>query len=91
MALRAEAEALRTKTREQAALIDRLQRRLEHGYVVPAPTAITSPSEAAPQQKAEADAERAAREPLGGRGSAETPPATPLRRRTPAGASTNAR
>ncbi len=59
VAVRAEAEALRTKTREQAALIDRLQRRLEHGYVVPAPTAISSPSEATPQQKAEADAERA--------------------------------
>ena len=59
VALRAEAEALRTKTREQAALIDRLQRRLEHGYVMPAPTAISSPSGATPQQKAQADAERA--------------------------------
>ena len=32
VALRAEAEALRTKTREQAALIDRLQRRLGEGF-----------------------------------------------------------
>ena len=36
VALRAEVEALRTKTREQAALIDRLQRRLGEGYVVAA-------------------------------------------------------
>lgn len=35
VALRAEAEALRTKTREQAALIDRLQRRLGEGYLLP--------------------------------------------------------
>jgi chromosome segregation ATPase len=35
-ALRAEAEALRTKTREQAALIDRLQRRLGEGFPVAA-------------------------------------------------------
>lgn len=41
-AVRAEAEALRTKTREQAALIDRLQQRLGHGYVVPAAMAIAS-------------------------------------------------
>jgi hypothetical protein len=34
VALRAEAEALRTKTREQALLIDRLQRRLGDGYVI---------------------------------------------------------
>ena len=37
LALRSEIEALRTKTREQAALIDRLQRRLGHGYLLPAP------------------------------------------------------
>lgn len=36
VALRAEAEALRTKTREQAALIDRLQRRIGDGYLVTA-------------------------------------------------------
>jgi chromosome segregation ATPase len=36
VALRAEAEALRTKTREQAALIDRLQRRLGDGFPVAA-------------------------------------------------------
>ena len=40
VALRAEAESLRTKTREQAALIDRLQRRLGQGYVVPGPVAM---------------------------------------------------
>jgi chromosome segregation ATPase len=39
VALRAESEALRTKTREQAMLIDRLQRRLGEGYVVAAPPA----------------------------------------------------
>ena len=40
MALRTEIEALRSKTREQATLIDRLQRRLGHGYALPtvAPT-----------------------------------------------------
>ena len=37
VALRVEAEILRTKAREQAALIDRLQRRLGQGYVVPGP------------------------------------------------------
>ena len=37
VALRVEAEALRTKAREQAALIDRLQRRLGQGYVVAGP------------------------------------------------------
>jgi hypothetical protein len=47
VALRAEAEALRTKTREQAALIDRLQRRLGEGYrltaspAAPAGVAVT--------------------------------------------------
>lgn len=40
VALRVEAEALRTKAREQAALIDRLQRRLGQGYVVPGPMAM---------------------------------------------------
>ena len=41
VALRAEAESLRIKTREQAALIDRLQRRLGQGYVVPGPMAMS--------------------------------------------------
>ena len=41
VALRAEAEGLRIKTREQAALIDRLQRRLGQGYVVPGPMAMS--------------------------------------------------
>lgn len=40
VALRVEAEALRTKAREQAALIDRLQRRLGQGYVVAGPMAM---------------------------------------------------
>jgi hypothetical protein len=38
VALRAEAEALRAKAREQAALIDRLQRRLGEGYLAATPT-----------------------------------------------------
>jgi len=41
VALRVEAEALRTKAREQATLIDRLQRRLGQGYVVPGPIPIS--------------------------------------------------
>lgn len=40
VATRAEAEALRIKTREQAALIDRLQRRLGQGYALPGPVAM---------------------------------------------------
>ena len=40
VALRAEAEGLRAKTRDQAALIDRLQRRLGQGYVGPGPVAM---------------------------------------------------
>lgn len=44
VALRAEAEGLRIKTREQAALIDRLQRRLGQGYVVPGPMAMSPAS-----------------------------------------------
>jgi hypothetical protein len=51
--VRAEAEALRTKTREQAALIDRLQRRLEHGYAVP--VAMTPAGTAPSQRNAEDD------------------------------------
>ena len=42
VALRAEIEQLRGKTREQAMLIDRLQRRLGHGYVLSAPVNGTS-------------------------------------------------
>jgi hypothetical protein len=38
--LRAEMEALRTKTRDQATLIDRLQRRLGQGYAMPAPGSL---------------------------------------------------
>ncbi|MBX9590729.1 MAG: hypothetical protein K2X43_15580 [Hyphomonadaceae bacterium] len=54
VALRAEAETLRTKTREQAALIDRLQRRLGQGYVVPGPvTMLPAPA------SAESDLDRA--------------------------------
>ncbi len=57
VALRAEAEALRTKAREQAALIDRLQRRLGEGYLVAAPagsapadaSALPAPSDTASQ------------------------------------------
>jgi hypothetical protein len=50
VALRAEAEALRTKTREQALLIDRLQRRLGEGYVITAAVtgAATRPVALAP-------------------------------------------
>jgi hypothetical protein len=53
VALRAESEALRTKTREQAMLIDRLQRRLGEGYVVAAPPAggmMVSPPDTADSQ-----------------------------------------
>jgi hypothetical protein len=45
VALRAEIETLRGKTREQAILIDRLQRRLGHGYVLPAPIQDSAPRE----------------------------------------------
>lgn len=58
VALRAEAEALRTKTREQATLIDRLQRRLGHGYVVPAPMTISPPSAGQPRLAADGDVKR---------------------------------
>jgi chromosome segregation ATPase len=43
VALRAEIEQLRGKTREQAMLIDRLQRRLGHGYALAAPVAAGEP------------------------------------------------
>jgi hypothetical protein len=52
VALRAEAEALRTKTREQAMLIDRLQRRLGEGYVVAAPSVSSGAGAAAPSAAA---------------------------------------
>ncbi|HEX5958380.1 MAG TPA: hypothetical protein VFY92_06960 [Hyphomicrobiaceae bacterium] len=52
IAMRAEAEALRAKTREQATLIDRLQRRLGEGYVV---TAALAGAEAAPAALAPGD------------------------------------
>ena len=48
VALRAEAEALRTKTREQAALIDRLQRRLGEGFPVAAAAAASANGAGAP-------------------------------------------
>ena len=54
VALRAEAEALRTKTREQAALIDRLQRRLGEGF----PVAAAAAANGAGVPGAEAAAER---------------------------------
>ncbi len=47
VALHAEAEALRTKTREQAALIDRLQRRLGEGFPVAAAAAAVANGAAA--------------------------------------------
>jgi hypothetical protein len=47
VALRAEAEALRTKTREQAALIDRLHRRLGEGFP-PAAAAVSANGARAP-------------------------------------------
>jgi hypothetical protein len=56
VALRAEAEALRTKTREQAALIDRLQRRLGEGYVVAA--SGEGAAQAQPEVSGEAQVER---------------------------------
>ena len=69
MALRVEAEALRTKAREQAALIDRLQRRLGQGYVVPGPIPI-SPAPAS----GDSDYRPGARKPLRGRNRAEGSP-----------------
>jgi hypothetical protein len=77
-ALRSETDELRTKTREQAALIDRLQRRLGQGYVVPAPiTAAPAPASAqsdmdrARENLSEAEADlNAARSPA----PAATPP-----------------
>jgi hypothetical protein len=56
--LRAEVDALRTKTRDQATLIDRLQRRLGHGYIVPAPASAT-PQQQPRDEEADLDAEAA--------------------------------
>jgi len=58
--LRSEIDALRIKTREQAILIDRLQVRLGHGYLLPgtgAAPAKTGPAQASAQQ-AEGDMDR---------------------------------
>jgi hypothetical protein len=52
LALRAEMEALRAKTREQATLVDRLQRRLGEGYIVAAPPAQSTAGTAASQPPA---------------------------------------
>jgi len=53
--LRAEVNALRTKTREQATLIDRLQRRLGHGYIVAA-QASAGPSQLPANGESDKDA-----------------------------------
>ena len=45
VALQAEMEALRSKTRDQAALIDRLQRRLGPGYVLSASVNLSPPAD----------------------------------------------
>jgi hypothetical protein len=55
--LRTEVDSLRTKTRDQATLIDRLQRRLGHGYAVPASEAAAARPDA--DGEAELDAEAA--------------------------------
>src|SRR5690606_6109519 len=80
VALRAEVETLRTKTREQAALIDRLQRRLGEGYVIggaappptPAPDHGATGSTAERLREAPADAEG---EPQAARAGARDPAA----------------
>lgn len=61
VALRTELEGLRAKTREQAMLIDRLQRRLGHGYALAAPAPVRALSaredgDADAPSEAEADA-----------------------------------
>lgn len=66
IALRTEAESLRIKTREQAALIDRLQRRLGQGYVLSGPVPISGDSDVdrARENLSEAEADlNAARSP----------------------------
>jgi hypothetical protein len=57
--LRAETQALRTKTRDQAALIDRLQRRLGHGYIVPAAAGMLPGGTGLLPAAGEGDTERA--------------------------------
>ena len=52
VSLRAEAEALRTKTREQAALIDRLQRRLGEGLAMAATVAAPANGSGAQTEEA---------------------------------------
>jgi chromosome segregation ATPase len=59
--LRSEIDGLRIKTREQAILIDRLQVRLGHGYLLPGAAAVTpvaKPDGAAPLAAAEGDMDR---------------------------------
>ncbi len=85
-ALRAEVEALRTKTREQAALIDRLQRRLGQGYVVPGPVAMLP----ARRTSADGDDDRA-RETLSEAEAALDQARNPAPRRRQAGRAANAR
>jgi chromosome segregation ATPase len=55
--LRSEIDALRIKTREQAILIDRLQVRLGHGYLLPG-AAVAKPSAAQASAQAEGDMDR---------------------------------
>ena len=58
-AMRSEVEALRSKTREQAILIDRLQVRLGHGYLLPgAGSAPATPGTTQPAVQAEGDMDR---------------------------------
>ena len=57
--LRSEVEALRAKTREQALLIDRLQVRLGHGYLLPgAGSAPATPATTHPTAQTEGDMDR---------------------------------
>lgn len=56
IALRSEIEALRSKSSEQALLIDRLQRRLGHGFAVAAPARSAGP------QLPESDTDKARRD-----------------------------
>jgi chromosome segregation ATPase len=55
--LRSEIDALRIKTREQAILIDRLQVRLGHGYLLPG-AGVAKPSAAQASAQAEGDMDR---------------------------------
>jgi chromosome segregation ATPase len=56
LALRSEIEALRSKSSEQALLIDRLQRRLGHGF------ALAGPAKATGSQQPEGDTDKARRD-----------------------------